>query len=724
MNVAGKSDVGELVGRGPELKRLLALMEDARSGRGRAALVLGEAGIGKTRLTEAFAAATAQAGIRVAWGRCTDAESPAYWPWRQLLRALGGTTSLGVTTDGTGGRDVLFATVANELEQAAAAVGPMVLVVDDIHWADPSSLALLRFVVSVLPDLPAVLVLTARDDPLELSTAAADLLRDLPSAVQRIPLGGLDSASTYALVQGLWGIAPAAFMSEVHQRTNGNPFFVQEVTNLRLLQGERPGFAVPPGVGQVVGRRLARLSQAAHALLEVSSVIDDELDPELLALMTDRSPEEIGRMLDEAERARLLVRRDERLVFAHPLIRETLYEAQSHAARSELHAQVAEALAEFAARRQVTVDGLDGRLAAHWRQVSGEHARQRAGQHALAAARGALRRMGYEQAARYYRWALDAGAGDRLSTMLELGEALVLAGELTQGRAVLAEMAALAREAERADDLARAVLAMGGGVGGFEVEVGDASQQRFLEQALRLLPEADSALRALVLARLSVTITGAGTLARRIELAHQAVSIAQRVGDVRAEVGALAAYCDAISGPRHVLERMEAADRMIELTGMVDDQALSLLARRIRLVALFEQGQFALADADITAYARIAEQLRLPLYLWPVPIWRGMRALMQSQLDVAWRYSEEAEELGRRAQSINAEIMVLTLRAAHAVATGTTGTLLDRLDWVTEVVGASYLVDIFVAATSAESDPVRSRQLFERVRAAGSQRPF
>src|SRR5204862_6003548 len=117
--------------------------------------------------------------------------------------------------------------------------------------------------------------------------------------------------------------------------------------------------------------------------------------------------------------------------------------------------------------------------------------------------------------------------------------------------------------------------------------------------------------------------------------------------------------------------------------------------------------QFALGDADIAAYSRIAEQLQLPLYLWPVPIWRGMRALMQSQLDVAWRCSEEAEELGRRAQSINAEIMVLTLRAAHAVATGTTGTLLDRLDWVAEVVGASHMVDIFAAATSAESDPVR-----------------
>ena len=144
---------------------------------------------------------------------------------------------------------------------------------------------------------------------------------------------------------------------------------MQEVTNLRLLQGERPGFAVPPGVRQVLGRRLARLSQAAHTLLAVSSVIDDELNPELLALVTGRSPEEVLRLLDEAERARLLVRTDVALTFAHPLIRETLYEAQSHAARSEHHGQVAEALAEFAARRQLPVDGLDGRLAAHWRQL-------------------------------------------------------------------------------------------------------------------------------------------------------------------------------------------------------------------------------------------------------------------------------------------------------------------------------------------------------------------
>src|SRR5438270_2758485 len=109
MNVAGKSDVRELVGRRQELEQLLTLLDDARSGRGRAALVLGDAGIGKTRLTEAFAAAVADTPITVAWGRCTEAEAPPYWPWRQALRALRGTASHALTADESHGvRDALF----------------------------------------------------------------------------------------------------------------------------------------------------------------------------------------------------------------------------------------------------------------------------------------------------------------------------------------------------------------------------------------------------------------------------------------------------------------------------------------------------------------------------------------------------------------------------------------------------------------------------------------
>jgi predicted ATPase len=120
----------------------LGLLDDARSGRGRAALVLGDAGIGKTRLTEAFAAAAADTPMTIAWGRCTEAEAPPYWPWRQALRAIRGTASHALTAEESHGvRDTLFAAVAGELE-AATAAAPALMVVEDIHWADASSLAL------------------------------------------------------------------------------------------------------------------------------------------------------------------------------------------------------------------------------------------------------------------------------------------------------------------------------------------------------------------------------------------------------------------------------------------------------------------------------------------------------------------------------------------------------------------------------------------------------
>src|SRR5207249_7588151 len=130
------------------------------------------------------------------------------------------------------------------------------------------------------------------------------------------------------------------------------------------------------------------------------------------------------------------------------------------------------------------------------------------------------------------------------------------------------------------------------------------------------------------------------------------------------EVSALAASNDALAGPDHVVERSASAERMVELAQTVDDPALLLLARRIRLVVLLEQGRVAEVDLEIESYARGAERLRLPLYSWPVPIWRGMRALMGGDLDAALHYADEALAIGTKAGSDNAEMMVFTLRIA------------------------------------------------------------
>lgn len=718
-----------LVGRTRQLGSLHAAATDALEGRGRTVVLLGEAGIGKTRMTEALGQHAVEAGMTVSFGRCTEAEAPPYWPWRQALRTLSADAFEALTgrgSDTPGTRDELFASVADAVGVAAAKT-PAVIVIEDFHWADASSLAFMRFMVDVAPAFHLLFVATARDDPLELGSMAATLLRDLPPSVLRLPLSGLDIEST-ALVAAHAGMEASLspdLLAHLHARTGGNPFFIREVATLRSLQGDRPGFAVPPGVRHVLERRLARLPQATHQLLAAASIAGDEFSAELLAVVTAQAEAGVRSHLDDAVAARLLVAGNDgpgrTWSFAHALVRETLYESQSPAAREELHGRTAEALEDVGAHSHRDSE-LEATLASHWLRVDTDEARRKGGAYALAAAENASRRLAFEQAARYFRWALDAQAGDRLDLTFKLGEAQVLAGELAAGRASLREAADLALSSRRADELARAVLAMGGGVGGFEVEVGDAPTIELLEQALQLLPPDDGPTRAAVLARLAVASMGRTGEARRIELARAAVGMAARVGDPTVEVGALAAYCDAISGPDHVGERTVATARMIELALQANDPRLVLLARRTRLLALLEQGDFAAADVEIDAYADVAERLRLPLYLWWVPIWRGMRALMAGDADTAWQLSTEAEELGRRAGSLNAELMVFTLRLAHGFSTGDMAWTMAQIGRVVELVGGYHVTIAMVGTAAFDADPALSAAMFERARAAGIER--
>jgi tetratricopeptide (TPR) repeat protein len=203
---------------------------------------------------------------------------------------------------------------------------------------------------------------------------------------------------------------------------------------------------------------------------------------------------------------------------------------------------------------------------------------------------------------------------------------------------------------------------MGTGLGGFEVPLHDELQAQLLEEALTSLPERDGGLRAAVMGRLSLAYSGSDREAERVELARSAVEMAGRVRDPCVESGALAAFCDTIAGPGHVDERFAAASRMLTVAERGHDSPCQLLARRLRVVALMERGDWPAVDAEIEAFARTSERLMLPLYAWYVPLWRGARALMSGDVGVAARYADEAEEIGRRAGSANAGLMVFTLR--------------------------------------------------------------
>jgi predicted ATPase len=508
-----------LVGREPELTALAELVEDADAGRGRVALITGEAGIGKTSLAEAVGAMVRESRFQVAWGRCSSAEMPSYWPWTQVLNTLLGAAEL-LDPGRFASRPELYAAAAEAIE-ACTRVNPVLVIFEDVHWADPGSLALLEFLAGMVAGQRLLVLITSRDDFGVLASIAG---------VRRISLSGLDREASSALVRRIVAMEPSQeYLAEVHRRSGGNPFFTTEVARLQASRGTSTG-TVPAGVRQVLEHRLARLRQESVELLRVASVVGA---PHVgrLAGVTGLTEDEIAALLDEPAAAGVVVAG----AFAHDLMRETLYQGMSPSRRAALHRQVAEHLqAEGPAE-----------LARHWSLASGEDARPRAAQLAVVAGDLAAAGLAHEQAVSYYRLALELGGAD-LTVRRRLGEAQVLAGQIGAGRNTLRVVAEQARASSAGEELGYAVLAMGGGVGGFEVDMFDPEQAPLLEDALRLLPARDGALRAAVLARLSVVGTASMSAGDRAGLAEEAAAMARRVGDTEAR---LRAGADPHGGP-------------------------------------------------------------------------------------------------------------------------------------------------------------------------------
>ena len=313
----------ELVGRDDQLAALDGILADAQGGRGRVVLVAGEPGIGKTRLAEEAARRAAAAGMQVAWGRCHEGDgAPALWPWAQVVRQLAADLGPGQPASMLGpsaawlgplmpeladpppptrprpvadlgtARFQLNQAVAGLLRQLAEA-RPLLVVVDDLHWADVPSLSLLAFLAAELKDARLVVVGTYRDVEVVASQPLAETLGALARepVVERIPLGGLERAGVAALIGRAIGARPAGpLVQAVADRCGGNPFFITEL--LRLLQSERrlaaPDAAaaarreVPVGVRDVLRARLARLPAQTGTVLMVAAVAGRGFDLDLI----------------------------------------------------------------------------------------------------------------------------------------------------------------------------------------------------------------------------------------------------------------------------------------------------------------------------------------------------------------------------------------------------------------------------------------------------------
>ena len=714
------------VGRERELHELKNGLESAIAGRGQLILISGEPGIGKTRLCEELVDRAAARGVRVAWARCWGAGSqPAFWFWEQLLGQLtddplpaphpGGTAE-----DPDVARLWYFDDMVDRVRRVASAA-PLVLVVDDLHWADVASIRLLTYLASQLPDIPALVLASTRDVGVTPGSATGDAIGLLERSAGHVHLDGLDVAQIPALVTS---VANEVDAGALHHHTAGNPLFALELARLLDAQGSPLGAGelppVPATVRGVLTHRLDELTPDCRAVLDVATVVGDEFGLDIVEVVTGLGRHHLLELVDEAARAHLLRGAGvAAYAFAHPLVRATLYDELRIARRVRLHERVGVALE---ARRAEGGDVDPAALAHHFLEAAPGGTAAKAAGYAVEAARRAMAHLAYESAVRLYEQALavlelDPSAADRCEVLLGLGAAELAAGRQPAARAVHLEAADLARAAGRADGLARAALGVGGG-GGFEVTLGDREQIDLLEDARRGLGTEPSALLAQVMARLSVALSLSGADDRRLELSEEAVALARAVDDAGALAYALAAHCDAIAGPASTERRLEEASEIVDLAVSRGDRSTELLGRRLRLVALLELGRIAAADAEIEAYARLARVVRQPLYGWYVPLWRAMRALMRAEFDACARLIDEAAELGAQAHSDNATMLTESLRWYLMRDQGDTEgplAILERLDPYTEVFGVQFRV----AATLMLADAGRTEDVRARLDAHG-----
>lgn len=679
--------VDRFVGRTAYLDELSDAAAAAPTGRAQLVLVSGEPGAGKSRLVRE---AVTRDAARVAWATCWEADgAPAFWPWIQLvrccLRTPGGEAwrtrddpavaeVLALLPEVAGAvppdasRFRLFEGVIGLL--AAAAGGDLLaVVVDDLQRADEPSLRLLAFVLHSI-DAPVLLVGVYRDTELPSDGPLAAVLGDLAAAGRELVVTGLSVGELAELAREAFPDVTDETVSDLHRRTGGNPFFAVEL--LRLMRAHRgrdvasPRWAVPGGARSVVDRRLARLSQPCHDALRVASVLGSPFDAELLGRCLGVSTTDALGVIAEAVTAHLVVETPQGVrpgfTFAHDLVRETLYDSLGPAGRAKWHGAAAEALQAM----HGTDDGHVAELAHHLIEAAVDGDADRAAAAAERAGRRALALLAYEEAADWFdrAAALLRAAHDprgRLRpVLLARGEALLRTGRLPAARKVYQEVAASARRAGDAAGLAHAALGLGSGLGGFEVGLFDQAQIDLLEEALTALGPDDSPLRAWVLARLAVALSFVSADERRRALSLEGIAVARRTGDPVALGYALAGHCDTIAGPAHIAARITATQEAVELALRTGDRRLELLARRLLLVARLESADIAGADAEIAAFARVADVLRDPLYRWYVPLWRGMRELMRGRIAESAAASAEAAALGELAGSGNARMLVTT----------------------------------------------------------------
>jgi tetratricopeptide (TPR) repeat protein len=709
--LAGLETIG-FVGRVDELERLWTAWKHARGGDKRLVLVSGEPGVGKTRLSAELARRAHAEGTTVLFGRCDEDLAVPYQPFVEALRAyvhdctpadleaqigpFGGDVARLVPdvaqmvpglpeplrADAETERYRLFEAIAAFLD-GVAATAPVVLLLDDLHWAAKPTLLMLRHLARPANDTPLLIVGTYRDTELDRRHPLAEMLADLrrDRAVERIALRGLDEGEVTELVETAADhpLSPevAELAHAVHAETEGNPFFVGQVLRhlvesgavvqeegrwVRTATADRIG--IPEGVREVISCRLARLDDESNTILAVAAVIGREFDAELLTETTGVDAERVLDVLEVAEADRLVEATPGRaeFTFVHALVRSTLYEEIPTTRRLRLHRRVAQVLEP---RATAGDDTLLPSLARHYCEAAALGETEQAIRYATEAAQEARARLAYEEAADLYERAIavlephsDAERRHRGDLLIALSRERWAAGDRRGAREAANDAAQYGRDVGRPELIADAAMAIGGPRGWSEAGVVDEELIALCEDALARLPPGDSRDRATVTARLAAELYfRPGSSKRRRAATNEAVLMARRLGDPTTLAYVLGSAHWGVWVPGGVHERLPIAEEILRSGREAGNRELEFSGASWAFSDLMELGETARADEMLSIEATIADELRQRDYLWCTLLHKCTRLLMEGRFDEAEQAANDALAYGQAAQSPTATQM-------------------------------------------------------------------
>lgn len=682
-------------GREAELDRLRDAWVRTRDGDRQVVLLSGEAGMGKTRLASELAGESFESGGLVLYGRCDEDVATPYRPWVEALSAY-------VTAAGAGTMAPLGATTVAELARlvpslrrrapasttaAAATEGdqytlysavtsllirlsrsqPLLLVLDDVHWADLGTLTLLRHVVAETPSARLACVVTYRETDLEaegpVRTVLAALHRE--TGVTGVELEGLSESEILSILEGVAGHALGEqgnqLAGALHTETGGNPFFVGEMLRHLVETGtieKRDGIwtstedlnavGLPRSIRDLVDTRVRRLGDVSRQVLAAAACVGREFDAWLAASAADLDAYTVLACLERAAEAGLVIEvpnRYDRLTFSHALVQHTLYNQISRARKTRLHQRIAEAIETTAGEE---IEERVDEIAEHWFAAGPQHV-DRAVDYGLRAGDSALAARSPDDAVSWFERSLELLPEEttrrHCDTLIRLGDAQRQAGAPAY-RETLLKAARLAQQLGDTDALVRAALANNRGWGSHTGEP-DTERIQVLEAALRTNGD-DSASRASLLALLAVELTATGdkTLDRRLSLADEAVDVARRVGDPAALAQVLGAGVFSTWIPERLATRDQWSTEAADLAASVGDPVLEFwTAARRDLVALETQ--------DMSTYAtyrarsiKLADGLHQPLIRWYSICVEVPRRFLEGDLEGAEVLATQALEIG------------------------------------------------------------------------------